>query len=468
MAGTATAGVPPEGPGRDSAKVHAVAWIAALAAPMAGFWLLVANPSIDPIWEHDPSHFWLVLVAAAVSAVVAVGMSTAARRRGDARVFLISLAFLAAAGFLGLHALATPRVLLDGPNAGFAIATPVGLVIAGVFAAASAIDLDGERASWVMRHSGRLIGALLAAMGAWALVSLAALAPLDDPTPVESASSPLVVMALVGLALFGWAAYRYLALLRHSRPLMVVGVASAFVLLAEAAVAVGFSESWHATWWEWHLLMLLAFGLVAVAAQREWRDERFSDLYLAETASGEREVSVVFVDLEGFTAFSASHPPREVSRMLNAYFEVAIPPVIKGESGEVDRLIGDAMLATFNTRGDQPDHAERACRAALRIQVEATAIAERNPDWPGLRAAVNTGNVAVGVVGARGHRSYTVIGDAVNVAARLQALALVGAVVIGPDTRAALGEARVESLGPVALKGKEEPIEAWRLHSMSE
>ena len=93
-----------------------------------------------------------MLAASITSAVLVFSTSAVARRRGDARLYLVSLAFLAAAGFLGLHALATPGVLLDGPNQGFAIATPVGLLIASCLAAASALPLGPERA-WAERSA---------------------------------------------------------------------------------------------------------------------------------------------------------------------------------------------------------------------------------------------------------------------------------------------------------------------------
>lgn len=89
---------------------------AALALPPADLVVLLAAPSADVHWEDHPAHFWLVLVAAALSVALAVATSDAAIRRGDARLVLVSLAYVAAAGFLGLHALATPGVLLDHPN----------------------------------------------------------------------------------------------------------------------------------------------------------------------------------------------------------------------------------------------------------------------------------------------------------------------------------------------------------------
>ena len=164
------------------------------------------------------------------------------------------------------------------------------------------------------------------------------------------------------------------------------------------------------------------------------RAERFSDLYLEATAAGKREVSVVFADLAGFTAFSDGRDPREVSAMLNAYFEAAIPAVVRHHGGDIDQLIGDAMMATFNTRGDQPDHAQRAAAAALDVQRETAALAAAHPDWPRFRIGVNTGEALVGVLGAGEGRSYTVVGDTVNVATRLQAAAPIGGVAVGAAT----------------------------------
>ena len=142
-----------------------------LILPLLGLAVLIARPELDLEWEHQPSHFWLVLIAAAVNVVLAYLTNAAAGRYHDARLILISLAFLASAGFLGLHALATPGVLLHEPNVGFAIATPVGLIIASVFAALSATPLAGPRAMAVLRLRRVLLGGLLALMAAWAIGS---------------------------------------------------------------------------------------------------------------------------------------------------------------------------------------------------------------------------------------------------------------------------------------------------------
>jgi class 3 adenylate cyclase len=455
---------PPAAPPQSPARL--VAWAALLALPLAGLGVLLAAPEADVRWEHHPSHFWLVLAAALTNALLAASTGDAARRRGDARLVLVSLAFLAAAGFLALHALATPGVLLDGPNSGFVLATPVGLLGASVLAALSAARLDGARAGRIVRHATAARAALLGLMAAWAALSLAEVAPLDDPTPTESGSLTLTVLAAAGVGLYGLAAVRYLGLWRRHGATLPAMVAAAFILLAEAMIAVAFARNWHASWWEWHVLMLVAFALIAVAARRETPQERFSDLYLEETAAGQREVSVVFADLAGFTAFSDGRDAREVSAMLNAYFEVAIPPVVSGHGGDIDSIIGDALMATFNTRGDQPDHALRAARAGLALQERANAIADDHPGWPRFRVGINSGPAMVGIVGAREERSWTVIGDTVNVAQRIEHQAPEGRVAMGAATFERLPGARVRALGALEVRGKREPVEVFLLEDL--
>src|SRR5690606_30520121 len=124
--------------GRRLPRSMVAAGLVAAALPLLALALLLRRPDLDVRWEHHPAHFWLVLGAAALSALLAYGTGEAAARRGDARLTYVSLAFLSSAGFLGLHALATPGVLLASPNVGFAIATPVGVALGSLFAVRSA------------------------------------------------------------------------------------------------------------------------------------------------------------------------------------------------------------------------------------------------------------------------------------------------------------------------------------------
>jgi ABC-type branched-subunit amino acid transport system permease subunit len=143
-------------------------WLIPLAIPLVGLVALLSEPSLDVHWEHHPAHFWLVLITALLSVVLGYLSGEAARRLDDARLFLVSLAFVTSAGFLALHALATPGVLLEKKNAGFIVATPVGLAIASIFAAASALDLSPAASAAVMRRQWLLRGIVFGLLGAWA------------------------------------------------------------------------------------------------------------------------------------------------------------------------------------------------------------------------------------------------------------------------------------------------------------
>ncbi len=434
-----------------------------LLVPLAGFLLLIRRPGLDVHWEHHPSHFWLVLATASLSAGVAYGTGAAALRRGDARVLLISLAFLAPAGFLGLHALATPGVLLQTPNTGFVMATPVGIAIGSVLAAASSIELSGDRAASVMRAARVMRVVLLVLMVGWAVASLTRLPPLHQRSVPERAEGILAAIAVPAVVLLGLSAFRYLQLWHRHHSLMLLSMISAFVLLAEAMIAVVFARNWALSWWEWHALLLVAFGLVAAGARIQWHEERFADLYLGDTVSGTRAVSVLFADLQGFTRFSEAHEPAEITAMLNAYFEVAIPPVVRRFGGDIDRIIGDALMVTFNKRGDQPDHAWRAAAAGIALQDATATVAAAHPLWPRFRVGINSGPASVALLGTEGGRTHTVIGDTVNVAARIEGRAPGGGVAVGPGTKALLPDAETESLGLLELKGKAEPLEVFRL-----
>jgi adenylate cyclase len=90
----------------------------------------------------------------------------------------------------------------------------------------------------------------------------------------------------------------------------------------------------------------------------------------------------------------------------------------------VDKLIGDSIMAVYNLHGNQPDHPTRACQAGLRLQAAVAELLAEHPAWPQMRVGVNTGQAYVGLLGAdHGHRTHGVIGDAVNLAARLEPVA---------------------------------------------
>jgi adenylate cyclase len=437
-------------------------WVAIAASPLAAFAVLLARPNLDHHWENHPAHFWLVLGAALVATALGWGVTTAARRRRDARLLLISLAFIVSASFFGLHALATPGVLL-GKNAGFELATPVGLLLAGVFAALATLELEGPRAERVLHAAPLLVGVVAAIVAVWAVFSLAEIPPLDNPLTTEQLDGWQVLLASIGIAVFGVAAFGFLRIHRRRQERFVLAFALAFGLLAEAMVVIAWARNWEFSWWEWHVLMLGSFVLIALVARAEWHQERFSALYLDETLAGAKDVSILFADLAGFTSFSERRDPDEVAAMLNAYFS-RIVPLMEGAGGEVHQIVGDEIMAVFGGE-DAPDHAARAASAALLLQRTAARISGDHADWPRFRVGVNSGEVHAGVVGgATGHRTYGFVGDVVNTTARLQSEAPVGGVLIGEETFRRLdARAVVESVPPLQVKGKSEPVIAFLL-----
>ena len=148
--------------------------------------------------------------------------------------------------------------------------------------------------------------------------------------------------------------------------------------------------------------------------------------------------------------------------MLNAYWAEVVP-VVAAEDGMIERFAGDAVMVVFNAAHDQPDHHVRAARAALGFSKASEAVAAGRPDWPRFRVGVNSGPAVIGNVGSAERRSFTAIGDTTNLAARLQAAAKPGQVVVGHTTAAALTGATLEPLGPLDVKGKSEPVEAFQL-----
>jgi adenylate cyclase len=239
-------------------------------------------------WVNHPSHFWLMLGVAAVNVALGVVASEAATRRDDARTFFVSMALLTSAGFLGLHALATPGVPLDDMTAGFSLAARVGLLLAAGFAAISAVDPEVQLVRVLARHHRWVRAGLGLILAGWAIASLARVPLLDRPLPPDDAPPLLRLLALVGVVLYGIAAVRYGELFRQRRHPLPLAVLVAFILMAEAMIAMAFSRTWHATWWEWHALMAVAFGAILVAARVEYRREGslsaiFSGIYLDST-----------------------------------------------------------------------------------------------------------------------------------------------------------------------------------------
>lgn len=179
----------------------------------------------------------------------------------------------------------------------------------------------------------------------------------------------------------------------------------------------------------------------------------------------ECEISVIFADLCGFTSLSEKLPPQDVVRLLNQLFEM-LSDCVFHYKGTLDKFMGDGMLAFFGAPLKQDDHAVRAVRAALMMQKK---LADYNQSLEdpskqiGMRIGINSGPAVVGDIGSTKRKDYTIIGDTVNVASRLESsVAKPGQVVMGQKTYESVKLQIVcKPLPPTNLKGKQEPVPSW-------
>jgi len=191
-----------------------------------------------------------------------------------------------------------------------------------------------------------------------------------------------------------------------------------------------------------------------------------SDPRKAQLGGDIRDVTALFADLEGFTPFTESRPPRETVAVLNRYF-TAVVPVIFASGGTIIQFAGDAIVAVWNAPVEQPRHALTAARAALAMQAAIEGIVREDATLPRFRVGIATGAALVGNVGSEEFHNYVAHGDAVNLAARLQTGAKAGQVVISGPTYALIRDAAaVRPLGRFTVKGKVEEVEAFLLEGL--
>ena len=182
----------------------------------------------------------------------------------------------------------------------------------------------------------------------------------------------------------------------------------------------------------------------------------------------ECEVTILFSDIRGFSGLAEQLPPRELVVVLARHL-AAMAEVVLAHGGTIDKFAGDAVMAVFGVPEPQPDDAERALRCALSMQARQAEL-NREASAGGTQAlgmgiGINSGTVIAGTVGGGGRLEYTVVGDAVNVAQRLQSDAEAGEVLATAATVGAVPDIPVESVGPRLVKGRKESVEVYRVLS---
>jgi adenylate cyclase len=179
-----------------------------------------------------------------------------------------------------------------------------------------------------------------------------------------------------------------------------------------------------------------------------------------------RDVSILFADIVGFTTISEKMSPAAVALFLNDYLSRMTDTIFKYE-GTLDKYIGDAIMAVFGAPLDMPDHASRALRAALEMRDRLEEFNAERKEGPliRIRIGINSGKAVAGEIGSINKKEYTVLGDTVNTASRLESsVAKPGTVVVGEDTYTAVRSLfTCRSLGRATLKGKEKEVAVYEV-----
>jgi adenylate cyclase len=290
------------------------------------------------------------------------------------------------------------------------------------------------------------------------------------------------ILALVGLGLLIWAGRESLSLVRPAITAMVI-----LVVVVASSAGLFLAGSWLPP-----VLIVAAvlIGFTVVAAE-SFRVERarkqeiqgwfgayvspavvnrlLADPDAIELGGEQKELTIMFSDIAGFTTISERLQPAELVTLINRFLEGQTERIIDC-GGYLDKYIGDAVMAVFGSPEPLENHALAACRAALACRVALEQlndeIEERYSLRLGMRTGINTGDVVVGNVGSTRKRNYPVLGDAVNLASRLEGAnkQTATSILLGPQTAVNVAGAMV--LRPVArlqVKGKTQAAEVFEL-----
>ena len=183
----------------------------------------------------------------------------------------------------------------------------------------------------------------------------------------------------------------------------------------------------------------------------------------------ETEVTALFSDISDFTKMSSTMEPRQVIEMLNEYFQVMVEDIVFPYEGTLEKYIGDALLAVWGAPYQKADDAQRAVQSAIEMQ---RAVCHLNQEWAERRnlqiqihIGLNTGKVAAGNIGSKKLIQYATIGDTTNVTSRICSAAKAGEILISQSTLDKIKgwNLPMEKMSPVLVKGKEQPLQLYRL-----
>jgi len=205
---------------------------------------------------------------------------------------------------------------------------------------------------------------------------------------------------------------------------------------------------------------------------REVVEEILKDPEQISLTGERREVSVLFSDIRGFTPLSERLSPEEVVALLNEFYTLMIDTIFQHE-GTLDKFFGDAVMAVFGAPISHPDHSIRAIRTAVAMQAGIEELSKKRvqegKDPIAIGIGVSAGEAVAGTVGTENRMEYTVIGDRVNLAARLETVAKPGQILISQWTYEKVDKlVKARSLGYFKVKGKEEEVEVYEVLGLTE
>ena len=179
----------------------------------------------------------------------------------------------------------------------------------------------------------------------------------------------------------------------------------------------------------------------------------------------ELTASILFTDIIGFTRLSETMPPRDINILLNRCFS-RMTDIVFSFDGTLDKYIGDGLMAVFGAPMENEDHAEKAIRAGLEIRHQISAMMKKTSEEMkfDIRIGINTGRVVAGNIGSPKRMEYTVIGDPVNIASRLESIANPNQILIGEETYWSVKDRfEINSVGAKKVKGKRSEIVVYEV-----
>ena len=302
---------------------------------------------------------------------------------------------------------------------------------------------------------------------------------LDEKlAPARKLEGTILWVALTSVALAGLASLAFAR--RLSRPVQQLAAHTQVIARGDYATPITLNrndELGHLA----NAFNRMSLGLAERDRVRDLLDKNVSPEVAAQlmrdgAALGgeEREVTILFADLRGFTTLSEKLPPREVVTLLNRYLD-RMSAALEAHGGIIDKYIGDEIMALFGAPVAQNDAADRALAAALAMEralaVLNTELAAEGRPPLALGIGINTAHIVAGNIGSHRRLNYSVIGDGVNIAARLQSLTRTPAfktnIIISAATVAALRDSKStpRPLGPAPLKGRTEPVEIFAVEA---